>query len=338
MRCCMFSIEKVCNANPLLTDIHVTEGEVAAIRVLGTIKKGKEIIGKEFFEEILFPLCPSFSMDRFQRSGSFDGAMTLSGKRFRVHVYKTFGLMACSLRLLPSLEQQKEDPDMAWIEKVSELSQGLVLFVGPAGSGKSTAMARTLSLINEKRSCHVVTLEDPIEYLFSSGKALIHQREVGRDVPSFASGIRDAMREDLDVLMIGELRDKETVAAALSAAESGHLVISTLHSATAKEATARLIQLFPGERQSEIRSLLASSLRYVAAQRLWTVGKERILLREILSNTPAVSHLIREGKEEQVSSYMEMGLHQMRTLKQAVYGLKTVSEKEREKLLKMLES
>ena len=184
---------------------------------------------------------------------------------------------------------------------------------------------------------HIVTLEDPVEYVISSDKALVHQREIGEDTPSFAEGVIESLREDPDIIAVGEMRDAATIEAALTAAETGHLVFATLHTTRAKDACTRIIHAFPSTRENEIRSILSSCLQHVLTQRLCRPGKETFLMREILTNVPAVSHLIREGKDEQIPSYMEMGLQNMRTLKQAAYGLKNISEKDREKLLKTLE-
>lgn len=252
-------------------------------------------------------------------------------------MYHSFGRKAAALRILPSLTALAPDPDREWLQKTAALEHGLVLVTGPSGSGKSTTLARILSLISSSRPCHMVTLEDPVEYVIPSDKALVHQREVGIDVMDFASGVRDALREDPDVIALGEMRDSETISAALTAAETGHLVLGTLHTTRAADSIGRIIHAFPADRQDEIRSLLAANLRSAISQRLYRTGKETWLLREILTNIPATAHLIREGKEAQIPSYMEMGLHQMRTMKQAAYGLKGLSEREREKMMKLLE-
>ena len=225
------------------------------------------------------------------------------------------------------------DPDEKWLEKIAKLSSGLVLFSGPTGSGKSTTMARVLEQIGKEKARHIVTFEDPVEYVLSVGKSLVRQREIGRDAVSFAEGVRESLREDPDVIAVGEMRDRETIAAALTAAETGHLVLGTLHNGRALEAVGRMVHVFPAEEQNEVRLIISSVLRCVSAQRLWRMGTKTVLLREILTNTPAVANLIREGKEAQVLSYMETGVNDMRTLRQAVYKVKGVTEKEREELL-----
>lgn len=330
-------IEKLLVANPAMTDIHLTEGWPLMIRVYGALKKLKEIAEPALFEELVSAYVPEARQAEYQRTGSIDCAFSLGNIRCRLHLYHSGGLASAAIRILPELSAIGADPDKAWIEKVSQLSHGLVLITGSSGSGKSTTMARILSLISQKRACHVVTLEDPVEYVIPTEKALIHQREIGRDVVDFPRGIRDALREDPDVIALGEMRDSETISAALTAAETGHLVLGTLHTTRAKDVPARIIHAFSADRQEEIRSLLAANLVTVSSQTLYRSGKETWLLREILTNVAAVAHLIREGKEEQIPSYMEMGLSQMRTMKQAVYAMKGISERERERLLKSLE-
>ena len=288
-------IEKLLAANPAMTDIHLTEGLPLMIRVYGALKRMKEIAEPQLFAELISSYVPPDRQAAYQRTGSADSAFSLGNVRCRLHLYRSGGLASAAIRILPELSLLGADPDRTWLEKVSQLSHGLVLITGSSGSGKSTTMARILSLISQKRACHVVTLEDPVEYVIPMEKALIHQREIGRDVVDFPQGIRDALREDPDVIALGEMRDSETISAALTAAPQS------------------------------------------SSQMLYRSGKETWLLREILTNVAAVAHLIREGKEEQIPSYMEMGLSQMRTMKQAMYAMKGISERERERLLKSLE-
>ncbi len=327
-------IEKLAASYPAMTDIHVTEGEPVVIRLYGALKKLRETVDAAAMDALLDAYVPEEK--RSAGPGALDAAFSVGALRCRLHVYQSGGRRAAAIRILPAMDTVGEDPDRPWLEKLAQLDRGLVLFTGASGSGKSTAMARLLTLITQKRACHVVTLEDPVEYLLPSDKALVHQREIGRDATDFPTGVIEALREDPDVIALGEMRDVETISAALTAAETGHLVLGTLHTARAKDAVGRIVHAFPSERESEIRSLLSANLVSVAAQMLYRAGKETYLVREILTNVPAVSHLIREGKEEQIPTYMEMGISHMRTMRQAVYGLKDISEREREKLLKML--
>lgn len=330
-------LEKLIAAYPAMTDIHITEGLPIIIRLSGTLRKLRETADSALLDDLLSKAMTESKKENFLKNGSCDSSFSAGLHRLRVHMYYAGGVRAAALRILPELSSLPPDSDESWLEKTASLDHGLVLVCGPSGSGKSTTLARILSLINEKRACHIVTLEDPVEYFLPSAKSLIHQREVGIDVPSFAEGIRDSLREDPDVITVGEMRDSETISAALTAAETGHLVLGTLHTTKAADSIGRIIHVFPEGKQAEARSLLAGNLKSVSAQRLYRTAKETFLLREILTMTPAISHLIREGKEEQIPSYMEMGLHQMRTMKQAAYGLRNISERERDKLIKSLE-
>ncbi len=211
-------IEKLLAANPAMTDIHLTEGLPLMIRVYGALKKMKEIAEPQLFAELISSYVPEDRQAAYQRTGSADSAFSLGNVRCRLHLYRSGGLASAAIRILPELSLLGADPDRTWLEKVSQLSHGLVLITGSSGSGKSTTMARILSLISQKRACHVVTLEDPVEYVIPMEKALIHQREIGRDVADFPQGIRDALREDPDVIALGEMRDSETISAALTAA------------------------------------------------------------------------------------------------------------------------
>ena len=217
-------IEKLLAANPAMTDIHLTEGLPLMIRVYGALKKMKEIAEPQLFAELISSYVHEDRQAAYQRTGSADSAFSLGNVRCRLHLYRSGGLASAAIRILPELSLLGADPDRTWLEKVSQLSHGLVLITGSSGSGKSTTMARILSLISQKRACHVVTLEDPVEYVIPMEKALIHQREIGRDVVDFPQGIRDALREDPDVIALGEMRDSETISAALTAAENGHSV------------------------------------------------------------------------------------------------------------------
>ena len=189
-------IEKLLAANPAMTDIHLTEGLPLMIRVYGALKKMKEIAEPQLFAELISSYVPPDRQAAYQRTGSADSAFSLGNVRCRLHLYRSGGLASAAIRILPELSLLGADPDRTWLEKVSQLSHGLVLITGSSGSGKSTTMARILSLISQKRACHVVTLEDPVEYVIPMEKALIHQREIGRDVADFPQGIRDALRED----------------------------------------------------------------------------------------------------------------------------------------------
>ena len=327
-------IEKIVTTHPGVTDIHITEDSPVMIRQYGNLKKCRDVVTHEDFDALFQTYVSEKQKEIGTKIGGCDSSFSIGNTRFRLHIYRSGGKWAAALRILPVLSTIGNDPDQGWIEKIAALDHGLVLITGASGSGKSTTLARITSWINQKRPCHIITLEDPVEYEIPSEKALVHQREIGRDVVDFPRGIQEALREDPDVIVLGEMRDAETMGAALTAAETGHLVLGTLHTTRAKDAIGRMIHAFPGDRERDIRSLLAANLSAVAAQELYRSGKETYLLREIMTNVPAISHLIREGKEEQIPSYMEMGLQHMRTMKQAVYQLKGISEREREKMMK----
>ena len=311
----------VAAAHPEATDIHAEEGGLCFVR-----ERGRLI--RETAGDLLPWLISRLPLERREElaeRGACDGSFSLGSTRCRLHVYRAAGKISAAVRLLPSLAELPNDPDGDWFEELAGLTSGLILVTGPTGSGKTTALARLVLAISE-RPLHIITIEDPAEYIFAGGAALIHQREAGRDTASFSSGVREALREDPDVIVIGEMRDEETIAAALTAAETGHLVLATMHDASAAGAAGRIVHAFPPEKEKETRALLASVLRAAAAQRLWRYGEKTCLLREILMNIPAVSRLIRDGKDEQLASYMEMGTKGMRTMRQAAGRL---AERER---------
>lgn len=296
-----------------ITDIHMTAGKPALIRSEGLLMPGGWIPSGEDLAFFLQPFLSKEKQTCLIRTGSCDTAFSSGSVRCRLHIYRSGNALSAAVRILPGKTFPEEDPDYPWIQKTARLSSGLVLITGPCGSGKTTSLARIIEEINSSRSCHIITLEDPVEYLFSDRKSLIHQREIGIDVPDFASGVRASLREDPDVLVIGELRDASSIEAALTAAETGHLVLATMHTQRAAETAERIIQALPKEREGSAGNLLSSILRSSVSQRLINIGKKRLLLREILTNNTAVSRLIREKKYEQIPAYMEMNGKNMKT-------------------------
>lgn len=311
----MCTILDLISRYPHATDIHLTEGERIRVRSHGMLLPA-DGDGAELMAGILAGLSEEKQAELCER-GACDSAFSAGTCRCRLHVYQAIGKKAAAIRILPSLADLPPDPDGPWMDMVAGFRAGLVLVTGPTGSGKSTTLAHLICRISQRHACHIVTIEDPAEYIFPSGASLIHQREVGTDVTSFAAGVREALREDPDVLVIGEMRDQDTISAALTAAETGHLVLATMHNRRAMDAIGRIVHAFPGEKETEIRSLIASVLRTAAAQTLYQSGTDTLLLREILTNIPAISHLIREGKDAQIAGYMEMGTRHMRTMKQS---------------------
>lgn len=242
----------------------------------------------------------------FSDNGSYDGAFSYEGLRIRVHLFSASGTLCGTLRLLYDRCAVLGDSDEdRLLIRLSKLREGLILLTGPTGSGKSFTLASCLEYINRTRETHIITLEDPVEYVFTGKRALIHQRQLGQDVVSMAEGVRDALREDPDVLMIGELRDRSTLEAALHAAETGHLVFATMHTQRAVMAINRMISLFPAAQQDEVRSQLSQVLRAVICQRLIITDTAFYPLRDILLNTKAVANLIRQRKEPQIISIQE---------------------------------
>jgi twitching motility protein PilT len=302
---------------PGATDIHLTEGMPVVVRVCGRLTVMSHIMEKSMFDQLIQDTLSKAKIYEFEERGSVDTSFSGKNIRYRLHIYRTGGRRAAAIRILPGVAHLPEDPDKSWIEHTAHLSSGLVLVTGTTGSGKTTTMARLISEMNYHQALHIVTLEDPIEYIFPPKKALIHQREKGMDFCTFPEGIRAALREDPDVIVIGEMRDRETIEAALTAAETGHLVIATLHNRRAVDAIGRIVHAFPEGEQGEVRSLLSRVLRTVSAQVLYEGLDHMVLIREILLMTPAISHLIRDGKDEQIRSYMELAKGDMRTMEQA---------------------
>lgn len=249
--------------------------------------------------------------------------------RFRINVYRQKGSYAACLRALgnriPSLASLNLSPA---VEKVCQLPKGLVLVTGPTGSGKSTTLAALINHINQQRAEHIITIEDPIEFLYRSERSLIHQRQVHEDTHSFANALRASLREDPDVILVGELRDLETIQLAITAAETGHLVFATLHTSSAAQTVDRMVDVFPANQQTQIRVQLSSSLAAVFAQTLCrrrnTAAGQfgRIVAQEILFNSPAIANLIREGKTAQIQSQIQTsGQLGMQTMEKALSEL-----------------
>lgn len=308
------------------SDIHITPGTPPVIRSSGElIRLGEEKLmpedTKELSEEI-------FSYEDYSeilnRKGEVDFSFAINKKgRFRVNIFKQRGSIAIAIRLIPM-----EIPEISTLnipEPIIELSQktrGLVLVTGPTGAGKSTTLAALINLINETRNCHIITLEDPIEYLHRHKKGIVNQREIGLDSRSFAKALRSALREDPDVIMIGEMRDEETIATALTAAETGHLVFGTLHTMGAAKTVDRIVDSFQSSQQQQIRVQLASVLQAVITQQLIPEREIMIPAFEIMLVTHAISNLIREGKTHQIDNMIQTGSrHGMQTMDGALLTL-----------------
>ncbi|MBT2681652.1 type IV pilus twitching motility protein PilT [Bacillus sp. ISL-35] len=292
------------------SDIHITVGVPPVMRINGELRKyGKESLLPEETEGMARAIIPGKMWTRFKEQGELDFSYGIPGvSRFRVNTYHQRGCVSMAIRIVPTSIPTIEDLKLPEIlKKISEKPQGLVLVTGPTGSGKSTTLAAMIQYMNETMRKHVITLEDPIEYLHKHGSSIIDQREVGFDTNNFANGLRAALRQDPDVILVGEMRDLETIQTAITAAETGHLVFGTLHTSSAPATINRIIDVFPPSQQAQIRIQLASVLVSVISQRLFpTIEKQgRIGATEILVNNSAVANLIRNEKIHQIISIMQ---------------------------------
>lgn len=292
------------------SDVLLSAGRRARVRSGGDLTESDVVADDGSIVALLAPALAPGARAAFERSGSADLALELSGLRFRVNLFAHHDGLAAAVRpireLSPTLAQLGLPDDFT---QLVAYPSGLVLFTGPTGSGKSSTLTALIEHINRTSARHVVTLEDPIEHLFTSRRALIHQREVGRDVATFADGLRSALRECPDVILLGEMRDPETIAAALTAAETGHLVLSTLHAAGAAMAIDRIIDVFPGEQQPQVRLQLASTLRAVVTQVLVPATRppERHVAFERMVVTAAIASQIREGRMHLIANQIQTG-------------------------------
>ncbi|MBE3562534.1 MAG: PilT/PilU family type 4a pilus ATPase [Hydrogenibacillus schlegelii] len=300
------------------SDVHLAAGEPPAIRLDGALLVLPEppLTAAElwaFIEEAL----DSSGLARLQKEGSIDAPYGIEGvATFRLNIFKQKGVPALAARIIPDRVPTVEELGLPEaVRSLARLEDGLVLVTGPTGSGKSTTLAAIIETINREAARHIITLEDPIEYVFENRRSLIRQREIGRDAASFAAALRAALRQDPDVILVGEMRDLETIATAITAAETGHLVLSTLHTKNAAQTIDRIIDVFPAAQQNQVRQQLSATLRAVVSQRLLPRrGRGRVALAEILINTPAVANLIRQQKTHQIPSLMQTG---------TAYGMQT---------------
>ncbi|WP_058301595.1 type IV pilus twitching motility protein PilT [Gorillibacterium timonense] len=309
------------------SDLHLTAGSPVMLRIHGSLKPaGNHVLRPEDTEAVARQLIPEADWGAFRQSGDLDFAYGIPEvARFRVNAYRQRAHVGLSIRIIPDrvphLGELGLPPAAEWF---ASRPQGLLLVTGPTGSGKSTSLAAILDHINRTRSEHIITLEDPIEYLHESKRSIVNQREVGGDTESFARGLRAALRQDPDVILVGEMRDLETISTAITAAETGHLVFATLHTADAPQTIDRIIDVFPPGQQQQIRSQLSSVLLGVMAQRLLPTadGNGKIAAVEVLVNTPAIANLIRSEKVHQIRSAMQTGRGSgMQTMEQALREL-----------------
>lgn len=288
------------------SDIHLKFDVPPIIRVDGKLSmvQGEDVLDKDKCEEYVKSLLNKEQYDRLVKDKELDFSFSINGTRFRTNVFYEKGVLSAALRLINSEIRDFRELGLPPImEKFALASQGLVIIAGPTGHGKSTTLASMINYINEHKNDHIITIEDPIEYSFKNKKSIITQREVGNDTHSFAKALRSSFREDPNIIMVGEMRDLETIESALTLAETGHLVFTTLHTNSASQTANRIIDVFPPHQQSQIRSQLASVILGVVSQRLIPkVSGGRIVACEIMIANHAVRNIIRDGKTHQLDN------------------------------------
>jgi twitching motility protein PilT len=293
------------------SDLHLTAGVPPCIRVNGELRpvEGYSPLTPLDTSQLVGAILTPEHWQRFERTHELDTSYTLGDvSRFRVNVFQQRGSVGAVMRAIPHNIRSLEELGLpVGVDRFAHLPRGLVLVTGPTGSGKSTTLAALLDVVNKTRSAHIMTIEDPIEYLHQHQRSVVNQREVGEDTEDFATALRQGLRQDPDVILVGELRDLETTAVAVTAAETGHLVLATLHTQSAAQTIDRLIDIFPAHQQAQIRSQLANCLQGVVTQSLAPRrdGLGRTIICEIMVATPAIRNLIREGKVHQIASFLQ---------------------------------
>jgi len=311
------------------SDLHIHADAPPVLRIDGELRKiNSDKLTKEKCQALIYSLITDRQKEEFENNLELDMSFSVSGRgRVRMNVYMQRGAVCCAMRSIPdrfySFEQLGLPPA---INEIVKLPVGMVLVTGPTGSGKTTTLASVINYLNEHRRSHIVTVEDPIEYLHDHKNCVVTQRELGTDTKSFPQALKYAMRQDPDIIMIGEMRDMETVAAALTIAETGHLVFATLHTPDAPQSINRIIDVFPPYQQGQVRSQLSMTLQAVFSQQLLMRSKAKggglTLAAEVLIVTPAIRNMIREQKTEQIQSAMQTGGERgMQTMNQALYRL-----------------
>lgn len=294
------------------SDFHLTVGRPPMVRASGSMETIRyRMISEADFTDLLQPITPETIWKSFSEGGDADYSYEIPGlSRYRVNLFRQQRGSGAVFRVIPTKIMTIEQlglPDQ--IRRVAQLRSGLVLVTGPTGSGKSTTLAAIIDLINETRGLHIITIEDPIEFVHPNKKCLIHQREIGNHATSFAEALKAAGREDPDLILVGEMRDLDTISMALSAAERGTLVFGTLHTNNAAKTMDRIISVFPAPEQEGIRNVLGETIRAVVAQQLLPqVGGGRVAALEILFSSPAIGNMIREGKTPQITSAIQTGM------------------------------
>ena len=294
------------------SDLHLSVGSIPMVRINGTMKRlNMDSLIQTGMDSIIKQCMDEEQIKTFEERKEIDFSATLEGKgRFRVNIFNQIKGSAGVFRTIPEVVQDFDDLGIPPVlKKLALLDRGMVLLTGPTGSGKSTTLAAMVDHINTQKNCHIITIEDPVEYYHETKESLINQRELGVSTHSFANAMRSALREDPDVILVGEMRDLETISLALTAAETGHLVLSTLHTSSAVKTIDRIIDIFPAGQKGQIRSMLSESLEAVVAQKLLKTkdGKTRIPACEIMIANTAIRNLIREDRIYQIPSIIQSG-------------------------------
>lgn len=308
------------------SDIHLHVDKVPLFRIGNNLEPSIYLtsrITSHNMQNIIRNTLPAFDNEIFHQAGSMDFSAEINSTRCRINLYKELTGFAMAIRILKgSISSMKELRIPQSVQNLTSKTSGLIIFSGPTGSGKSTSIASFLDSINKQYCKHIITIEDPIEYIHLTKKSLFSQREIGSHCTSFSSGLKAALREDPDIILIGELRDQDTVQTALTAAESGHLVITSLHSSNAIEAIDRVVQYFPSSLNNQIHALLANSLSAIVCQRLVAraSSSELIAAYEVLHNNRIVRNLIRQGAIHKIPEWMTRD--GMQTMEQSMTGLR----------------
>ncbi|HEX2267124.1 MAG TPA: type IV pilus twitching motility protein PilT [Actinomycetota bacterium] len=310
------------------SDLHLTAGAAPTIRVHGDLKpvEGYDVQEPEELRRMIYAILTQAQRERLEQDLELDLSYSLPGKaRFRVNVYFQRDAIGAAFRLIPFAIRRLDELGLPQqVGDFARLPRGMVLVTGPTGSGKSTTLAALVDIVNSEREVHIMTVEDPIEYLHQHKKAIVNQREVGTDTRSFAQALKHVLRQDPDVILVGEMRDLETIQTALTAAETGHLVFATLHTQDAPQTIDRMIDAFPPHQQQQVRAQLSTTLQGVVTQQLLQSadGRSRTVAAEVLVATSAIRNMIREAKVHQIYGAMQAGgRHGMQTMDSALAHL-----------------
>jgi len=317
------------------SDLHLSVGSIPMVRINGTMKPlNLDVLIQEDIEKMLPEIMDKDQLAILKEQKEIDFSAKLEGKgRFRVNFFNQINGLAAVFRTIPdSIKSCDELGIPPFMQDLAMIDRGLVLLTGPTGSGKSTTLAAMVDHINRNKACHIITIEDPVEYYHHTKESLINQRELGASTHSFSNALRAALREDPDVILVGEMRDLDTISLALTAAETGHLVLSTLHTSSAVKSIDRIIDIYPSGQKDQIRSMLSESLEAVISQKLLPTkdGKGRVPACEVMISSTAIRNLIREDRVFQITSVIQSGgVEGMQTLDQDLQRLVTQGKIER---------